>query len=133
MESLDEPKGLCPVGKKAYAAIVEYLRQRGMTNTGGCRAFYSPTEWRERGEEYGLKSKLIVVYDGGDLRPFFNMDATLEVSVDLAEFAREEGLDLPKQNPYAIYEAMQAELAKVGLYSEECTGWYAAIYETRGP
>ncbi len=73
---------------------------------GGCRAFYSPAEWRERGEEYGRDSLLILVHDGGDLATMCSLD-------------------------YGCYQAqarLVAELRKRGLFVEQCTTWYSAVY-----
>ena len=74
--------------------------------TGGCRTFSSPEEWKARGEEYGTDSALIVVYDGGDVRSWFD--------------DRNGGVKREQR--------MQAELEKRGFYSQICTGWYSAIY-----
>lgn len=112
-DSNEKPAGLSALGEKAYEAIMAVLKEHKATYTGGCKTFYSPAEWKERGEEYGIESELIVVYDGGDVRPFFSMDACYEI---------------PSSNRYATYEKMQAALEKVGAYFEECTGWYAAVY-----
>ncbi len=119
------PKGLSPKARKAYETIVKFLKDREMTDTGGCKAFYSPQEWKGRGEQYGRDGILIVVYDGGDHGAAFNMDACL----DNAEFLRAEGLKV--KNPYETHEAMSAALSTVGCWVEECTGWYAAVYEGR--
>jgi len=100
------PKGLSAKGKRAYHAIMAFLKERGLTDTGGCQTFYSPQEWAERGEQYCTRALLIVVYDGGMVRPCFNLD---------------EG--------YVLYEAMQEALHKVGFWSEAGTGWYSGIYE----
>lgn len=75
---------------------------------GGCRAFYSPKEWADRGEEYGLTSELIVVYDGGDLVPYFNLD----------------------EGAFSLFEAMNEVLNEAGYWFEPCTGWYSAVYKT---
>jgi hypothetical protein len=75
-------------------------------STGGCRTFYSPEEWTERGESYGRESCLIVVHDGGDYASAFNYaygDSTL-------------------------MEAMRGALDAAGYYAEACTSWYTAIY-----
>lgn len=122
-ECLAMPEGLSPKGRKAYETIVKFLREKEMTDTGGCKVFYSPKEWKARREQYGLESELIVVYDGGDHRPAFNMDACL----DTAEFLRDNGLKV--KNPYATHEEMSAALEEVGCRVEECTGWYAAVYD----
>lgn len=89
---------------------------------GGCRAFYTPQEWEDRGEQYGQEAELIVVYDGGDLGYYFNMDR----SYDMTCMAAEAGF---KPEPYATYEKMRKALEAIGFYAEECTGWYSAIYK----
>jgi hypothetical protein len=104
-EDLDRPCNLSELGKKAWKIIYEYLSQHGLTYTGGCRAFYSPGEWVERGEAYGKNSLLIVVYDGGDVREPFDSNG-----------------DDKHQ------EAMRSRLKEIGVYSEPCTCWYSAIY-----
>lgn len=102
-----EPEGLSELGRAAYRKIVEVLAASGALHSGGCRVFYSPQEWRERGESYGLRSELIVVYDGGDHRRFFNNDGF--------------GLAMDCDR---IVNALNG----IGLYFEPCTGWYCAVY-----
>jgi hypothetical protein len=110
---LTMPAGLDDKGQKAYQIIVEYLQANKLTTTE-LRAFYAPTEWRERGEEYGGESHLVVMYDGAtSLKRVFSMDACYASG-------RAEG--------YKHYEAMQDKLAEAGLFFEECTQWYSAIY-----
>lgn len=79
-------------------------------DTGGCRTFYSPAEWKARGESYGLESVLIVCHDGGDVASFFNYDYEC----------------------YQRLENMREALEKVGYWAEPCTSWYTAIYRSRG-
>ena len=107
--TLDRPENLSSAGKTAYKVILQVLREHDSANTGGCQAFFSPQEWEDRGESYGTSSELVVVYDGSDLRPFFNMDAAYP--------------------HYTLYEEMQDRLAEEGLYFEECTGWYCGVYK----
>ena len=71
------------------------------------RNFYSPREWRARGELYGLQGELIVVHDGGDLAPFFN----------------------PDYEDWDAQSDMNAALKEAGYYAEPCTTWYTAIYK----
>jgi hypothetical protein len=92
---------------KARKAAEIILNAAGPVSGGGCKAFYSQKEWRDRGEEYGRKAVLIVVHDGGDLAPFFSWS-----------YGQEE-----KQ------AAMRAALGKEKMWAEACTGWYTAIYE----
>ena len=116
------PADLSERGRRAHEVIVGYLTELGRLDTGGCQAFYSPAEWIARGEGYGLRSVLVVVYDGGDHRPVFSLDAAYDH--DCRTF-RERGAEY---RPYEMYEAMQKRLHDVGLYIEECTAWYGAVY-----
>jgi hypothetical protein len=119
---LHMPEGLNIAGQRAYAIIVAYLKQHNRTNTGGCRAFYAPIEWKARGEIYGTASHLVVVYDGGDMRPVFSMDAAYGLDCELFQKTR------VRREPYALYEGMQKKLCAAGLYFEECTRWCSAVY-----
>ena len=103
------PEGLSAAGRKAYEVIMGVLKDAEMTYTGGCKAFYSPKEWADRGEEYGLKSELIVVYDGGSVGRCFSLDADM-------------------MSGYVFTTRMHEALAEIGMFPEECRGWYAAIY-----
>lgn len=105
----DIPKGLSKVGRKAaYAIRNKVIAAFGKdASGGGCKAFYTPAEWAERGEEYGTRSELIVVYDGGCLRPFFE----------------HEGMNS------SLIDSLVDVLAEIGVYSENCTGWYSAVYK----
>jgi hypothetical protein len=87
--------------------ILQVAKKCGMSYTGGCTPFYSPTEWKERGEKYGRESLLIACHDGGDLEGFFS----------------------PYENIEEFSEMLRAALEAEGMYFENCTGWYTAIYE----
>jgi hypothetical protein len=105
------PTDLDPLGKLAWRTIIEQMASHtdpvSKFWTGGCTSFYSPKRWRERGEQYGGTSLLIVVYDGGNLRSFFEPED---------KFSSQRAA------------ALQRALTSVGLYSEACTHWYSAIY-----
>jgi len=132
-KNLDKPECLSPAGARAYDAIISHLDKNEMIDyisTGGCKAFYSPEEWSERRELYGTKSVLVVVYDGGDLRRSFNMDEAYDHGLTYLAYLKEEGIEPPSDfNAYKSVEKMQESLRLAGFYAEECTGWYAAIYE----
>lgn len=98
------PAGLSKDGYEAAKVVRKVLGEQA--SGGGCRAFYTPEEWRQRGEKYGLGAELIVVHDGGDAAPYFNLDYMM----------------------YELHDKMQNELEKVGLYAEACTSWYTAVY-----
>jgi len=107
-ENLNEmPVGLSAKGKTAYNAIMKVLEGTGSLDTGGCKTFYSPTEWKARGEEYHLNSELIVVYDGGAVAKFFRYD----------------------YDQYDMIKVMDESLSNAGLYSEPATCWYSGVYE----
>jgi hypothetical protein len=116
------PEGLNENGHRAHEIIGAYLKEHGCTDAGP-RIFYAPAEWMQKGNEYGSRSHLIVAYDGGGkLREVFSMDAAY--ALDCAHY-QQTG---ESREPYALYEGMQAALREAGLYFEECTGWYSAIY-----
>jgi hypothetical protein len=103
---LHKPMDLTVDGREAYKVIVNYLEKHEMTDTGGCKAFYSPTTWKERGESYGDGSVLIVVHDGGDLAYLFNL-----------------------VHDCVSYREIKQELDKAGFYPESMTCWATAIYK----
>ena len=107
MEDFNIPNDLNPDGKKAAKAILALLTtELTSPSGGGLPAFYTPEEWLNRGEDYGQGSVLIVCHDGGDQARFF----------DLAYCQ------------YDAHERMRAHLEQLGLYAEQCTGWYSAVY-----
>ncbi len=73
--------------------------------TGGCRAFYTPEEWKAKGEKYGLNATLIIAHDGGDLADYFGPMAPDELIIK-----------------------MENALSAIGYYADLCTGWYSAVY-----
>lgn len=109
MGEFDVPEGLCENGQMAARAIIDRLKADGCMSSGGCKVFYSPQSWKERGEKYGLKSVLVVVHDGGDHAGYFNLSYDAHQCID----------------------SMQSDLRKIGLYAEQCTSWYSAIYSVR--
>ena len=119
------PEGLAKPGLRAYKIIVAYLKEHDFSDNGGCKAFYSPAEWAAREESYGTKSHLVVVYDGGALRPVFSMDAAYDLD---CQRYRETG---KTRTPYSLYEGMQEKLREAGLYFDECTSWYSAVYSVQ--
>ena len=101
----DIPQGLCRAGNKAAEALRQFCLKHDLTHTGG-RVFYTPAEWRARGESHGLHSLLIITYDGGACRSVLSLD----------------GYDYPK------LEAFAKILDGFDVYAEEMTHWYAAIH-----
>ena len=105
--TLEMPDALSPEGQRAYAVVVAFMAKHDMLKTGGCKAFYSPDEWADRGEQYGLKSELVLVHDGGDLAAICNLD----------------------YERYPLHDGLQADLQAAGFFMEGCTCWYSAIYK----
>lgn len=110
LENLNKmPVGLSDKGKKAYKTIMDTMTLvNGTVDTGGCKTFYSPAEWKARGEEYCRNAELIVVYDGGAVAGFFGYD----------------------YEQYDLINDMDQQLFNAGFYSEQGTTWYSGIYET---
>ena len=109
--NLTAPATLSKKGKEAVQKVLDVMAKHGLDATkedftGGCRAFWTPEEWAARGEEYGRKSVVVVVHDGGDVGNFFSFD-------------REQ---------YKLVEEMNDALGEIGLFAEQCTCWYSAIY-----
>ena len=104
-----ETSHLNPEQKKIAESIIDLLKEVNdrEPDGGGCKAFYTPEEWKEKGERYGTESALVLVHDGGDLAPFCNLDYQC----------------------YERHEALNQALDKIGYYFESCTHWYAAVYK----
>lgn len=100
------PDDLSECGRKAADVIAVFLDERGLKAAGFDRIFYTPKEWRDRGEKYGLRSELIVVHDGGAHAPAFNWD----------------------YRNYDLVEQLRVRLQTVGCFAEQCTTWYSAVY-----
>ena len=104
------PTGLSKNGRKAAEEIVAFLKDEDRTDHGEGGRFYTPKKWRERGESYGLGSLLIVVHDGGDHAPAFAWD----------------------YEEYDLMDRLRKRLAPLGVYVEQCTSWYSAVYPIGG-
>lgn len=117
------PAGLDAKGRRAHKIVVAYLREHGCADVG-CKVFHAPADWAKR-HEYGARSHLVIAYDGGgSVRPVFSMDAAYAVDCDHYQRTGKS------REPYGLYEGMQRKLRAAGLYFEECTGWYSAVYST---
>jgi hypothetical protein len=101
----DIPEGLCRAGLKAAEALRDYCIKHKLTYAGS-RVFYTPDQWKQRGEKYGTDSLLVCVYDGAECR---------------------RALALSGED-YRHVDAFAAILNDIDVFAEECTGWYAAIY-----
>jgi hypothetical protein len=90
----------------AHRTICTFLRRRKLTFTGGCRAFYSPEEWRGLGHSCGPGALLVVCHDGGSVGDAFSYD----------------------NGRYKLIEAMARELAKIGVFAEQATTTHTVIF-----
>jgi hypothetical protein len=100
------PTGLSKKGREAAKVILDFLEESGLTDHGGGGKFYTPKEWRERGESYGTNSLLVITHDGGDHAAAFSYD----------------------YEAYRVMEELGRRLRRIGVYAEQCTSWYSAIY-----
>lgn len=94
----------------AWEIVVDFLRARGMLNSGGAeRVFWSPEEWRARGERYGTRPPcvLVVTHDGGAHARAFSWE----------------------YEDYETIEALSERLRSRSFLLEQCTGWYSGIYD----
>jgi len=108
-ESLRCPEKLSEDGKLVHKTIMDVIRKhRCIDDPGGCKTFYSPTDWKARGEDYGHESELIVVYDGGDIGAYFDGSRCGELA--------------------DLVDEMTAALEAVGYYYEPATCWYGCVY-----
>lgn len=98
------PEGISPRAKQAYDVIIAFLIEQDLTFTGGCKVFSTPEEWQG---EYGKNSLLVILYEGADVGDAFSYD----------------------RERYSLIEALDAKLAEIGLFSEQCTSYYSAVYE----
>ena len=111
MKDMEIPEGLSPLGKRAAEIILDTADrvQGSPADSGGCRTFYTPQQWWDRGELYGHSAELVVVHDGGDIAKFFNY---------------------MYESHHAMRE-MRNALQAIGVHAEPCTGWYTAIYKNK--
>lgn len=100
-------------GIAARDAILTLLAERGIADQH--LAFYSAAAWKDRGESFGTESALVVVHESAPAGPLLSMDK--------AYWRARPGFDC-----YEGYEALQERLRTVGLYLQDCTVWYSAIY-----
>src|SRR5579884_775745 len=103
------PPELSPRGKEAVRLILDFLLAERLTGTGGCRAFYSPQQWKERGEEYGHDALLILVYDGGDI----------SMCMD------------PAEGQHELVDRFMENLEQNGFVIEPLSHWCSAIYDEK--
>lgn len=75
--------------------------------TGGCCTFYTPTQWKERGEKHCLNADLIICHDGGDFSYMCSYT----------------------KGDYRLLNRFTKHLKDAGYYSEQGTNWYSGLYK----
>ena len=95
--------------KRVAEVIVEFLRKDlgKEPYSGGSRVFYSPKEWKDRGEQYSTNSVLVILHEGNDLARYCSYDV----------------------GDYKAIERMNQILEPLGFYIEQGTSWQSAVYE----
>ncbi len=102
----DIPKDITRLARKTAESIRAFAIKNGLTATGGTRIFYSPREWQDRGERYGLTSLLIICYEGTEIKRAFSHDA----------------------EDYRMIERLSKQLIKLDVFTEECTATYSSLH-----
>lgn len=109
------PTGLSRNARKLAVALAK-LAKKFDWNSGGQKVFYSPSEWKDLGETYGLggeqECSLVILHEGGDHAPFF--------SLDHSSYA----------GSYDRYEEQIKFLKSHGFWIEGLYTWASAIYES---
>ncbi|WP_422626945.1 hypothetical protein [Rhodococcus sp. (in: high G+C Gram-positive bacteria)] len=101
------PDGLNPLGKTVAETIRKFFVDQQIDRHDGGGSFYSPQEWADRDEEYGLGSLLVITHDGGSHAVAFD----------------------PEYHGSGVQESFRKELSAIGVYVENCTSWYSAVYK----
>ena len=111
----DIPTGLSVKATKAAEIIRAFASEYDLMFTGGCHIFVNPTEWRSRtawpSAQYGGNSLLIVLHEGTASDVCLSLDGAYD------------------RGSYDLYEALSKKLRGVGVYLEQCTRCYSALYE----
>jgi hypothetical protein len=102
------PTGLSRKARKLALALVRLAKERNWN--AGQKVFWSPKEWKDKGECYGLESELVILHEGGDHAPFFSLDHSFE--------------------SYDSYEEQLKFLSQYGFYCEGLYTWSSAVYES---
>lgn len=103
------PTGLSRNARKLALAIVKLAKERNWY--AGQKVFWSPKEWKEKGERYGEGAAFIVIHEGGDHAPYFSMDHAYETG------------------SYKQYEEQLKLLSEHDFWSEGIYRWSTSINE----
>ena len=103
------PTGLSRKARKLALALAKLAKERNWN--AGQKVFWSPKEWRDKGEPYGRNSALVILHEGGDHAPFFSLDHSYY------------------DGSYNQYEEQVRFLSEYGFWLEGLYTWSSAIYE----
>ena len=104
------PTGLSRKARKLALALAKLAKKRDWN--AGQKVFWSPQEWKNKGESYGLQSELVILHEGGDHAPFFSLDYSYN------------------GGSYDQYEEQVKFVGKHGFFCEGLYSWSSAIYES---
>lgn len=105
----DIPMGVSGKGRKAAEIIRAYAQELDLLGTSGGSVFRDPVDWDDT---YGRDSLLVVIHEGLDAGPCLSLDGAYNSGCG-----------------YSLYEALSDRLREIGVFIEQCTMWYSAIYE----
>ncbi len=111
MSAVVIPSRISPIAALAARKIIEFARvtlSKADLYLGHEQPFRAPRAWRDDGHEYGLRSELIILHEGDDLELFLSYD-------------REQ---------YKLIDLMDRHLRSLGVYTEQCTRTYSALYRS---
>jgi hypothetical protein len=101
------PERLSPEGQRGWKIITDFLRQRRLTHSGGhTKVFYSPDEWKAKGEDE-TGGELFIVHDGGEHARAISWEAEDEKT----------------------RERLQSLLRPAGLFMEQLTYVTSGLYK----
>lgn len=104
------PTGLSRKARKLAVAIAKLAKQRDWN--AGQKVFWSPKEWKEKGEHHGLNAELVILHEGGNHAPFFSLDHSYDTG------------------SYDQYEEQLKFLSQYGFFCEGLYTWSSGIYES---
>jgi hypothetical protein len=107
----DIPTGLTRKARNLIHKIREYAKDRKWDSGGHRKIFYSPEEWRERGEHFGTNAAFVILHECGDHAKYFSLDAAYDCGT------------------YAYHDEFFHWLKDNGFWSEQLYRWSSGVYE----
>jgi hypothetical protein len=103
------PTGLSRKARKLAFALAKLAKERNWN--AGQKVFWSPKQWRDKGESYGRDAELVILHEGGAHAPFFSLDHAYNTRF------------------YNQYEEQVRFLSEYGFWLEGLYTWSSAVYE----